>query len=90
MAKEDQPYESELEYLEDELGWIETRCKRIITKRLVEHMHGRIDVVSQAGEGSVFTLTFPVLQDTAPASRPSRPAAVARRTQRSSDPSPAS
>lgn len=34
----DQPYQSDLEYLEDELEWIELRCKRIITKRLVEDM----------------------------------------------------
>lgn len=31
----DAPYDSDLEYIEDELQWIELRCKRIITKRLV-------------------------------------------------------
>ncbi len=31
-------YESQLEYLEDELEWVETRCKRIITEKLVREM----------------------------------------------------
>ena len=34
----DEPYGSDLEYIEDELEWIELRCKRIITKRLVSDL----------------------------------------------------
>ena len=34
----DRPYDSDLEYIEDELAWIELRCKRIITKRLVKEL----------------------------------------------------
>lgn len=35
---QDAPYASDLEYIEDELEWIELRCKRIITKRLVKDL----------------------------------------------------
>lgn len=34
----DTPYTTDLEYLEDELEWIELRCKRIVTKNLIEDM----------------------------------------------------
>jgi SpoVK/Ycf46/Vps4 family AAA+-type ATPase len=36
----DQPYENDLQYLEDELEWIELRCKRIITQGLIDEMSG--------------------------------------------------
>ncbi len=34
----DQPYKSDLEYLEEEMEWIELRCKRIITSNLVDNL----------------------------------------------------
>jgi SpoVK/Ycf46/Vps4 family AAA+-type ATPase len=47
MNRELSPYESDLEYLEDELEWIELRCKRIIIGQLV-------DSESDDGEGDLF------------------------------------
>jgi SpoVK/Ycf46/Vps4 family AAA+-type ATPase len=35
---QDTPYESDLQYLEDELEWIELRCKRIITQRIIKDL----------------------------------------------------
>jgi signal transduction histidine kinase len=34
----------------------------VITRRLVELMHGRLDVVSTAGQGSVFSVTLPAAE----------------------------
>ncbi len=39
----DQPYQTDLEYLEEEMEWVELRCKRIITKRLVNEMSAEDD-----------------------------------------------
>ena len=53
-----------------------------ITQRLTTMMDGTIDVVSERGEGSVFTLTFPASQEKAyeyPRSRQRAPGRSARR-----------
>lgn len=47
MTRELSPYETDLEYLEDELEWIELRCKRIIIGQMV-------DSESDDGEGDLF------------------------------------
>ena len=48
-----------------------------IVRQLVEEMHGRLDVDSQPGQGSVFTVWLPVAEAVAPAAEP--PTAVVAR-----------